>query len=55
VFNVIAWNEFRDYQSCMNAANTQADRHECRDTYIPRIEKKFHLPPGSLLKHDPML
>ena len=55
VVTAIAWNEIRDYQMCMNGANTQADQQECRNTYLPKMERKFHLPPGSLLQHDPLL
>ncbi|MBW8486936.1 DUF4190 domain-containing protein [Actinomadura parmotrematis] len=37
-----------DLNDCLDAANTVADEQQCRDTYVPKIEKRLGAEPGTL-------
>jgi hypothetical protein len=45
---VVAGAEFNAYAKCHASALTISDKQACQDRYFPRIERKLHLPEGSL-------
>lgn len=47
-FEVAAGKDFQDYMRCRESALTIDDQQTCRQTYIPRIERRLHLRPGAL-------
>lgn len=55
VFEVVAAKELRGYEKCTASALTVEDKQTCQDTYIPQIERKFHLPKGSLDRYRSMM
>ncbi|TDD61852.1 hypothetical protein [Actinomadura rubrisoli] len=45
------WPEMSGYQECLGNANTHSDKQSCRHEYFPKMEKKMHLPSGSMDKY----
>jgi hypothetical protein len=52
---VVAGAEFNDYAKCRTSALTISDKQICQDRYFPRIERKLHLPEGSLDRYRSMM
>ncbi|MGH3390725.1 MAG: DUF4190 domain-containing protein [Actinomadura sp.] len=46
------WQELSGYQTCLNGANTNADRQSCQEAWFPRIEQKLGLPRGSMAQYS---
>jgi hypothetical protein len=55
VLGAIVATEFNDYQKCRSSALTITDRQTCQDRYFPAIERKLHLPKGSLDRYGSMM
>lgn len=51
VFDVVAGKEMRDYVQCRQSALTIDDQQTCQNTYFPLVERKLHMPRGTLEKH----
>ncbi|MEV5706683.1 DUF4190 domain-containing protein [Actinoallomurus sp. NPDC052274] len=49
----VMWDEFNGYVKCRESALTIEDKNACQDEYLPRIERKLHLPKDSLRKQPP--
>ncbi|MFD0685483.1 hypothetical protein [Actinomadura fibrosa] len=49
------WTELSGYQTCLSDANTHTDKDTCRTRYFPKIEKKMHLPAGSMDRYGDFL
>lgn len=49
---VVLWlflyQELSDYTNCRAAANTISDQNQCKDAFAQAVEKKMHMPKGSL-------
>lgn len=45
---IVLAGELSNYQKCRNAALTITDKQSCQDEFIPKFERKLHLPRGSL-------
>ncbi|MFB9833316.1 hypothetical protein [Actinoallomurus acaciae] len=46
--------EFSDYENCRSSALTITDKQTCQDRYFPKIERKLHLPAGSMDRYRSM-
>ncbi|WP_242903087.1 hypothetical protein [Actinomadura terrae] len=40
--------EVGGYQKCVNGSNTIADKDACREHYYPKMDRKLHLPKGTM-------
>ncbi len=47
----MAGQDFRDYVRCRESALTIDDEQTCQKAYYPRIERRLHMPPGTLEQH----
>ena len=45
------WNDLTHYTECRQSAITLDDRQSCQDEYFPRMERRLHIPSGSLERH----
>jgi len=45
------WPELSGYQECVGGSNTHADKQTCKVDYFPKMERKMHLPAGSMDKY----
>jgi hypothetical protein len=52
---VVAGPEFDAYAKCRVSALTISDKQACQDRYFPRIERKLHLPKGSMDRYRSMM
>lgn len=51
VFDFVAGKEMRDYVQCRQSALTIDDQQTCQHTYFPLIERRLHVPKGTLDRH----
>jgi hypothetical protein len=47
----VVWNDLNHYTQCRESAITIDDRQSCQDQYFPRMERRLHIPQGSLERH----
>jgi hypothetical protein len=47
----VVWTDLSRYTECRQSAITIDDRQSCQDTYFPRMERRLHIPEGSLERH----
>ena len=47
----VVWTDLSRYTECRQSAITIDDRQSCQNTYFPRIERRLHVPAGSLERH----
>ncbi|GAB3659481.1 hypothetical protein GCM10027589_20690 [Actinocorallia lasiicapitis] len=40
-------DEITGFRKCMTTANTNTDEKNCEDIWLPKMEKKLHVPAGS--------
>ncbi|GAA3227616.1 hypothetical protein [Actinocorallia longicatena] len=48
---VYLWSEINGYQKCTSTANTNTDEDACKDIWLPKLEKKLHVPEGTFTDH----
>jgi hypothetical protein len=46
--SIYVWNDLQSYASCKDTANTVADQKTCKDKLSRDLERKFHMPKGSI-------
>ena len=54
VIGAIVATEFNGYEKCRSSALTITDKQACQDRYFPQIERKLHLPAGSMDRYRSM-
>ncbi|MCO5999190.1 DUF4190 domain-containing protein [Actinoallomurus rhizosphaericola] len=47
----VMWDDFNGYVKCRESALTFDDKKTCQDQWLPRIERRLHLPKDSLRQH----
>lgn len=47
----VMWDDFNGYVKCRESALTIEDKKACQDQWLPRIERRLHLPKDSLRQH----
>ncbi len=47
----VVWSDLTAYTECRQSAITIDDREACQDQYFPRMERRLHIPIGSLERH----
>jgi hypothetical protein len=47
----LVWTPYYHFATCERAALTQTDKQTCQSKYYPQIEKRLHLPAGSLNRY----
>jgi hypothetical protein len=52
---VVLAGELTGYQKCRESALTITDRQSCQAEYLPRFERKLHLPEGSLGRYRSLM
>lgn len=52
VLYAVIWSDYKGYVNCRESALTITDKQTCRDEYIPRIERRLHVPKGSFRRYD---
>jgi hypothetical protein len=50
--SAVMWKELSGYTRCRESALTHDDQNSCKDKYLPRIERRLHMPKDSLRRYD---
>jgi len=48
---VVLWTELSGYQECLRTANTTIDEKACQESWLPKMEDRLNVPPGSLSEY----